>query len=295
MRIRFLVVLLPLFLAGCGLPPAIVAASYVADGLLLVTTGKSSTDHALSFATGEDCAMWRVVEGEAICSELTPEGGSQIALEKADDLPADTPAPEPGGASPGQVAAAPRGAITSETLPPPSVATGPNDTPETIGTLRPEDRVAATDHDRLGTPAATAAPASLLPANATPAAGPVAPLAMPQDAPRLVAVADPAAPPFLTAAGAATPTLPAGHYFVLASYRERGNAERHLARLDGLSAHIMPAEVDGIAYYRVLAGPFAPGQRAGAEAELAQAGMADHWPLDLCGDCAGASQIASAE
>ena len=38
-----------------------------ADGASYVATGKSTKDHALSFAMDQDCAMYRIVKGEKIC------------------------------------------------------------------------------------------------------------------------------------------------------------------------------------------------------------------------------------
>lgn len=288
MRSRFLIFLLPLALGGCGLPPAIAVASYAADGLLLISTGKSSTDHALSFAVGEDCAMWRVVKGEAICTELPSEGGSQVALEKTEDLSEAHAAADEGTSAPrnAETGAAPPGAITREALPPPgAVAEAPAasfpvaaaDAPlpdaadaDLAGTLRPADR----------------APVILLAVDAAqpPRVEPLAPVA----APRLAAVA-------ATDQVPASRTVPAGRYYVLASYREQANAERHAAKLQRVAARIMTAEIDGIAHYRVIAGPYATGEGEPLRTRLAAAGITDHWPLDLCGgDCGGASRLASA-
>ena len=38
-----------------------------ADGASYISTGKSTKDHALSFAMDQDCAMYRIVKGETIC------------------------------------------------------------------------------------------------------------------------------------------------------------------------------------------------------------------------------------
>ncbi len=59
---------------ACGLPPAVSIASYVVDSLLLVTGGKSSTDHALSLVSEKDCAMWRVVQGRSVCRPRVADG-----------------------------------------------------------------------------------------------------------------------------------------------------------------------------------------------------------------------------
>jgi len=79
---RVLVVLLvPFLLAGCAVPPALTLASLAADGVSYVTTGKSTTDHALSAIAEEDCALVRAVKEEAIC---VPKGTAVAALAGTD-------------------------------------------------------------------------------------------------------------------------------------------------------------------------------------------------------------------
>jgi hypothetical protein len=63
---------IPLLLGGCAIPVGVAIASYAADGVLLLTTDKSSTDHLLSMSSGQDCAMWRVIKGRQICAERAP-------------------------------------------------------------------------------------------------------------------------------------------------------------------------------------------------------------------------------
>ena len=64
---RFAILLVPFFVAGCALPPALTLASFAADGVSYVATGKSTTDHALSALAQEDCALVRAVKEEPIC------------------------------------------------------------------------------------------------------------------------------------------------------------------------------------------------------------------------------------
>jgi hypothetical protein len=64
--------LVTFLLAGCALPPALTLASFAADGISYVATGKSTTDHAISVLAQEDCAMLRALEEQAIC---VPRGG----------------------------------------------------------------------------------------------------------------------------------------------------------------------------------------------------------------------------
>ena len=60
---------LSLTTGACGVPLAVSAASYAADGGLVAASDKTSTDHVLSVITKEDCAMWRIFRGRRICTE----------------------------------------------------------------------------------------------------------------------------------------------------------------------------------------------------------------------------------
>jgi hypothetical protein len=59
-------------LGGCAAPVGVAVASYAADGVLLIATDKTATDHGLSMAAGQDCAMWRIIRGRKICTEHKP-------------------------------------------------------------------------------------------------------------------------------------------------------------------------------------------------------------------------------
>jgi hypothetical protein len=55
-------------LAGCAfVPPAVSAVSFAADAVSYAFSGKSVSDHGLSMVMKQDCAMLKLVEGEAIC------------------------------------------------------------------------------------------------------------------------------------------------------------------------------------------------------------------------------------
>ena len=81
----------PILLSACALPPALSLASLAADGLSYAATKKSVQDHALSAAVGEDCALWRVVTGLAICRPNEAESmAAEVAVE-ADAPQVSTP------------------------------------------------------------------------------------------------------------------------------------------------------------------------------------------------------------
>jgi hypothetical protein len=59
---------------ACAAPLAVSGASYAADGGLLVASDKTSTDHMISMVSKQDCALWRVIKGRAVCK---PREGDQ--------------------------------------------------------------------------------------------------------------------------------------------------------------------------------------------------------------------------
>jgi hypothetical protein len=71
---RSAVLVLPLLLSGCALPPIVGAVAYLADGVSYLGTGKSVSDHALSTVMDEDCATWRLLMGELICQGPSDKG-----------------------------------------------------------------------------------------------------------------------------------------------------------------------------------------------------------------------------
>jgi hypothetical protein len=56
-----------LMTGACGGPVAVVGASYAADGTLIVTSNKTSSDHLASIVTKQDCALWRMLKGQPVC------------------------------------------------------------------------------------------------------------------------------------------------------------------------------------------------------------------------------------
>ncbi len=72
--------MLAVWLAGCGLPPAVAIISTVADGISFVANGKSLSDVALSAMTDQDCAVYRIVSNNEICREATGDRRPAIVI-----------------------------------------------------------------------------------------------------------------------------------------------------------------------------------------------------------------------
>ena len=79
------IALFPLLITGCTTPAIHQIASWVADGLLYVTTGKGTSDHVISIAMQKDCAMWRVIKGMDICFDRAPAGNDDIMVVMSED------------------------------------------------------------------------------------------------------------------------------------------------------------------------------------------------------------------
>jgi hypothetical protein len=63
---------LPLLTGGCGVPVAVAAAGYGADGVSVVESGKTTADHFTSMVSKKDCALWRIFRNRSICEERDP-------------------------------------------------------------------------------------------------------------------------------------------------------------------------------------------------------------------------------
>lgn len=88
LRIRFLIAAgLMVILSGCSVSPAVDAVSWGVDGVSFIITGKSMTDHALSAASGQDCAMMRVAKGQNACVPRDEDIAGDRMVFALDDSP----------------------------------------------------------------------------------------------------------------------------------------------------------------------------------------------------------------
>jgi hypothetical protein len=79
---KILVVAAPLALGACGGPIELTVAKLAGDLISYVTTGKSTTDHAVSFVAEQDCALHRPLMDQDICTDeeiLLADGSAALA------------------------------------------------------------------------------------------------------------------------------------------------------------------------------------------------------------------------
>jgi len=247
-----------LLLAGCGLPPTLQVASYLFDGISYLASDKSLTDHAISVAMNEDCALFRVVRDRRICVD-DKSLPTATALEKGDVIEvAVDPAPGTGSAfSDGTAFAGVR--------PPAAPASVAEVSAPTMA-----DEIASETVDALR--------------RIAPAAGPVEGAAAP--------VFDAGPEPLVDASGgAAARPLAAkpdeGRYLVLGSFRDPAHAARALDLYAALAPRLAPAEIDGRQWHRVVVGPLATAKMSETRRQAAALGVDGSWPVTLCAGDAG--------
>lgn len=79
MRRGLVVAVVAVTLSGCALPVPVQIASWVLDGVSFVVTEKSVADHGISMIANKDCALWRGLKGDAVCSEIDDPGVFAVA------------------------------------------------------------------------------------------------------------------------------------------------------------------------------------------------------------------------
>ena len=260
---RLGVVLLPLFIAGCGLPPAFTIASLAIDALSLAVSEKTVADHALSQIAQKDCSMWRGFTGDELCIDED----STFAVAAADGQPTA------GGAD-----SADLGAITTASGP---IEDGSMDLAMPggeSGLLGPAEPQLA-DFTTASAPAEETAPPSGLvqPATAV-AAGdtPGAPGTVDHVQP--AATADRPAPRReRVPAAMAGPRL----YYVIGSFSQWNNAQRLAARHGTLTPSVVTGKLDGRKLFRVVIGPFGPSEQKDMRALIHRAGHYDAWAVRM--------------
>lgn len=241
---------------GCALPVGVQVAIFAFDGFTLAATDKSIISHGISAASGQDCALHRVItadEGVPICNN----GDDGVMTAAADDL--QTPKDD-----------------------------GEADDESVTAAADPEaDAFAATD--RLDEPAAdetavaeTDAADAMDTAVETDAAALTPPTAEGEGEAEGAAAADADAD-----ADVEIDTLLHkadiidGRYIVIGTYRTMEAAERLALKRRAFEPRVLVTELRSGELYRVVVGPYAEGERRTLAKTLAKAGMFDVWAMGV--------------
>ncbi len=276
---RCLLVASALLLGGCALPLPVQIASWALDGLSMLTTEKTITDHGVSLVAQKDCALWRgLVEG-AVCRDS--DAVTTIALADIAPSPAASPPPDVARRA-GAMALVDDGAAhlaafetaagaPVEAVPAPGASENASPVPPANWQATVERLMdALPDAFPMTDPAAD------------PATDDVLAVSPSWDDPAVLedmALAETLAVPAAEAIAAAP--APDQVYYVVGSFVERANALAFAARYADLRPTVLSARLDGQPMHRVAVGPFASAERTPMRARLAGRGLADAWAIRI--------------
>lgn len=263
MKFRVATAGLSLLLGGCALPIPIQVASWALEGISVLATKKSLTDHGVSALAQKDCALWRGLTDDEIC--VDEDGATAVAALSAETDVAEID-PAPLAFVPGGDPALPAKPI-APTAPAPSaeaVAFAPEAPAriETIAIVNP------TEHAQY-------APVSVVD---LPAAGSTAKAAEESD---LISTQYGNAKQVFASntVGDSRGAGGASFYYVIGSFTDRRNADRLAGRHQTLAAAVTPVRLGERMYYRVAVGPFVTGSIEKVRDRLIGAGIDDAWLL----------------
>ncbi|MCC9625773.1 SPOR domain-containing protein [Thalassospira sp. MA62] len=305
---KIIVVAAPLALAACGGPIELTVAKLAGDFISYVSTGKSTTDHAVSMVAERDCALHRPLFEEDICRDdvlvaaeppatLATYGEPEIKreLRAADPAIYAVNAPQTSWANPSGAASS--SAVARIDLPPRT----PVNTPETVNadqaditqvasaeekfTDQPNDEYRAPEGPLDLQAQADAAIAGYVTEDdtakgvntaQTQTAALVDPVVMSDEVPSAqdddVSGND---APALAGDDLALP-LP-GDYVILASFVEKGRAENALTIYGEYQPRLLTATVGGRDYLRVAVGPLSSEHANDLRLLAAKKGIKDPW------------------
>ncbi len=277
------VTLAPLLLAGCGMPIGIQIASLFADGISVLTTDKTLTDHGISAVAEKDCALWRGVKGKDICQEQKDDA---VIIAAAD------PAPNSVSIE-----------VTEQTPNLDQDLDIEQNWGETAGTGKQQETAAQeeTSEFPVEEPAITAAAPTLsapsapsMPATTSNLASwsavtkveELPPPPPPPPAPQIAIMVVKNAQDIATTAPASPVKRPTSRgarktYFIIASYHRAADAERFSRRHRNLKASVIEGTAKGRRVFRVAIGPVAKTSHQLTRRRIKRGGISDSWKLTL--------------
>jgi len=295
------VVAAPLALGACGGPIELTVAKLAGDLISYVSTGKSTTDHAVSFVAERDCALHRPLLEQTICKDdetILAEEAAALAVmgepEIKQELRVARPeiyavnAPAEDWSRPSATALK-SNAIVTTNLPPLTPKKTPDDAVE-VASARDQIEVedVAVDRSDLGpidpqveADAAVAGYVSDEPAaeiaapKETVTAALVDPAVM-GDVDGVVDEVDAALDGEALAGDDLAAPLP-GDYVVLASFADEARANRALGLYKEYQPRLLNAEVKGKPYLRVAVGPLSAEHAHDLRLLAAKKGVKDPW------------------
>jgi hypothetical protein len=261
MRKSFALGAVALLLSGCAIPVPLQMASWALDGISYVFTKKSITDHGISMVVEKDCALWRVMTEDEICSD-SDQAITILAVFKGFEDPMYV---SEGSDVTTALVSTSKYADTFTEL---AV------TSEEIAELAEFDTAAGSVEEDAG-----AGDAQVV------KRGDLASVVISEPTSEEVEVAD--------QSHRGEPM--SGIYFVIGSFRSHSKALHLMDRYEALLPTVLTASLDGGDIYRVVIGPAETGAEKQLHRDLSKAGVADTWAIRVVpGEWSVASSIIEA-
>lgn len=269
MRKLLVPIMASLFLAACAAPLPIKIASWAFDGISYLSTGKSITDHGLSLVAQKDCALWRPVKGEKICSDI---------VDPDEVLVADVS---------GKIGSVRNTPAVEAILIDEEDASAPKGDPSLVAAEFGEDIQASAPTEIEGLKKREGEDINGLGSIATAVQAVTLPYSVTGDGRAMIIkvslkdiIVD--EPKKIPAPVVPSATLNGGFYYVIGSFRRDINARERVAEQSVFAPRIVvKLRDDGGRQYRVVVGPVPVERRQALRRQIVDAGIPDVWALRM--------------
>jgi len=269
MRKLLVPIVAPLFLTACAVPLPLKIASWALDGISYLSTGKSVTDHGLSLVAQKDCALWRPVKGEKICTDIVDINEVVVADASGEFGPVKNTSafevvdiewngePVPKGEPPLVATEFGENIQASAPIEIAELSMGEGEGVNGLESIAPAAQAVTLPNSIIGDGSSMIISASLK--------------GMIVDEPKKI----PTPVVSLT-------TLTGGFYYVIGSYRQENNARELIAEQLVFAPRIaVKLSADGRRKYRVVVGPVSAERRQAMRRQIVDAGILDVWALRM--------------
>ncbi len=276
MRSIYVLGISAVFLSGCALPVPLQIASWALDGISVIATQKSVTDHGISLVAQQDCAIWRgVTEGE-LCRDA--EDTDVLVAER--EIEAATKDEPQQTASLGLAPVEARPVLRSPVLSTLQVRAVPT---HALRAAWKEKSVAADLNTEIGATGNTHA-LRAIPVKTSRPSEPVriveAPL-LPAETFKVVKKPKTVPAPKYRHGAVKSEQPRKGIYFVIGSFRNHGYAKRLARGHKNLAPSVLKSKLAGNDVYRVVVGPVPEGREKRLHRALVRDGFPDTWAIRI--------------
>ena len=259
-----------LLLGGCALPVPLQIASWALDGISLLATQKSITDHGISAVAQQDCALWRGVTEGTVCREDDPMA---IMVAQGDVVGSDTPVES------GTALTSLKAMLSSSDLEPAQPVQSSWSNKQKTAPEVNDKKLIQFAADGLSEGMAEPQTEPLLKPLAEAKLDATPELQTEDQALQWQFVSQETVSIATDMAGFASYRAIPGDYFVIGSFGVWDNAKRYMEKYPALDARILAANVGDYRVFRIVVGPYNEGSQRALRRSIRDAGIEDIWAV----------------